>query len=383
MDGSNGSSWSPAPFLVKTYEMVDDPMTNSVVSWSLTGHSFVVWNPPEFARDLLPKYFKHNNFSSFIRQLNTYGFRKTDPDQWEFANDEFIRGQKHLLKNIYRRKPIHSHSGPGNVAPLTDSEREHFEKEIQQLKGEKVMLQSEVERRRHESQGYEHQLNSLRQILQNIDHRQRQLMISLAQLLEKPSTMEQPGFQSKKRRSTALHFLQGEGLENSGALSLPFMNLEQVEEIDSSLNFWEKFIHGVEAPAEGFHDFRLHPTRSPVITASSADSDNASRCCHMSASTSRDCNSSPELAASSTYLGSPEISSICIDLDSRLKPVGIDVNMSPTKTHVHRMPKDQEQDGAIPSVAAGLNDVFWQQFLTEAPGSSTAQEVKSEEDSGS
>lgn len=72
MDGSNGGSSSPAPFLVKTYEMVDDPMTNSVVSWSHTGHSFVVWNPPEFGRDLLPKYFKHNNFSSFIRQLNTY-----------------------------------------------------------------------------------------------------------------------------------------------------------------------------------------------------------------------------------------------------------------------------------------------------------------------
>ncbi|CAN1274094.1 Heat stress transcription factor B-4b [Linum perenne] len=62
----------PAPFLTKTYQLVDDPSTDHVVSWGEDDSTFVVWRPPEFARDLLPNYFKHNNFSSFVRQLNTY-----------------------------------------------------------------------------------------------------------------------------------------------------------------------------------------------------------------------------------------------------------------------------------------------------------------------
>ncbi|XP_022746200.1 heat stress transcription factor A-1e-like [Durio zibethinus] len=185
------------PFLSKTYDMVDDPSTNSVVSWSNSNNSFVVWKVPEFARDLLPKYFKHNNFSSFVRQLNTYGFRKIDPDRWEFANEGFLRGQKHLLKTISRRKPanVHNNEQPqaqrSSQGACVEVGKFGLEEEVERLKRDKNVLMQELVRLRQLQQATDNQLQTVGQRVQVMEQRQQQMMSFLAKAMQNPGILSQ------------------------------------------------------------------------------------------------------------------------------------------------------------------------------------------------
>ncbi|OQR86550.1 HSF-type DNA-binding [Achlya hypogyna] len=96
-------------FLLKTYEMLER-CPSSVAGWSSSGTSFVVRSKSEFETKVLPVYFKHRNFHSFVRQLNIYGFKKvrveTEADSkpsWEFLHPKFRRGSKRELNDIHRR----------------------------------------------------------------------------------------------------------------------------------------------------------------------------------------------------------------------------------------------------------------------------------------
>lgn len=76
-----------------------------MIGWTSSGDSFNIRQVGRFTEEVLPRYFKHRNFSSFIRQLNMYGFRKTrHPDGDNvYMHEHFRAGHRQLLRHINRR----------------------------------------------------------------------------------------------------------------------------------------------------------------------------------------------------------------------------------------------------------------------------------------
>ena len=92
-------------FLLKLYQILENDEYKDIIHWGEDGTYFVVQNLHDFTENILSKYYKHNNFSSFIRQLNMYDFhkRKSNSNEHIFEHKNFIRGKKELLKLIKRK----------------------------------------------------------------------------------------------------------------------------------------------------------------------------------------------------------------------------------------------------------------------------------------
>ncbi|KAB1221547.1 Heat stress transcription factor A-4c [Morella rubra] len=121
--------------------------------------------------------------------------------------------------------------------------------------------------------------------------------------------------------------------------------MEPLEHLESSLLFWENIVHDVDQ-------------------------------------TCGKVNSNMELDESTTSAESPPISCRQPIVDIRPKSPGIDMNSEPSTAAAPESFQTiaSKETAAVnaTTVPTGVNDVFWEQFLTENPGSSDAQEIQSE-----
>lgn len=115
------------------------------------------------------------------------GFRKIDPERWEFANEDFIKDQKHFLKNIHRRKPIHSHSLPQAQGSAVDPERAALDEEIERLSREKLALEANVIRSNQQRSAAKLQFEDLKQRVDSMEQRQTKLLTFLEKALQNPT----------------------------------------------------------------------------------------------------------------------------------------------------------------------------------------------------
>lgn len=111
---------------------LDESKNTDLIRWSDKGDSFVVLDEDEFAKTLIPELFKHNNYASFVRQLNMYGFHKRvglsdnsmkaserkNKSPSEYYNPYFKRGHPNLLWLINKPK------GGGGKKAAKSSKRE-------------------------------------------------------------------------------------------------------------------------------------------------------------------------------------------------------------------------------------------------------------------
>ncbi|KAL7990213.1 hypothetical protein Chor_010567 [Crotalus horridus] len=151
--GGGAGSNVPA-FLTKLWTLVEDPDTDALICWSPSGNSFHVFDQGQFAKEVLPKYFKHNNMASFVRQLNMYGFRKVihieqgglvkpEKDDTEFQHPYFLRGQEHLLENIKRKVTNVSSIKNEDIKVRQDSMTQLLT-DVQLMKGKQESMDSKL-----------------------------------------------------------------------------------------------------------------------------------------------------------------------------------------------------------------------------------------------
>lgn len=142
-------------------------------------------------------YFAHNLV--FLKQSCVQGFRKIDTDKWEFFNEAFQRGKRHLLQNIQRRRSTQSQQVGSYIGPCTDSGKSGVEVEIEKLRKERSMLMQEVVDLQQQQRTTVHHAGEVNQRLQSAEQRQKQMVSFLAKLFQNPAFLARLKLEKEQR----------------------------------------------------------------------------------------------------------------------------------------------------------------------------------------
>ena len=126
---------SVSSFLVNLHLLVSDASSDHIVRWSAEDNTFLVIDQEMFTDQVLPQYLRHTNFTSFVRMLNLYEFKKTLTRKGHmkaFYHPSFQMDRKDLLSHIKRRtrksktKKVQGMLGNKRVAPDDPGDKDSF-----------------------------------------------------------------------------------------------------------------------------------------------------------------------------------------------------------------------------------------------------------------
>lgn len=131
------------------------------------------------------------------------GFRKIDTDKWEFANEDFQRGKRHLLKNIHRRKSSQVSQVGHHVGPSVEMGKSGVEGELEKLRKDKSLLMQEVMQLRHEHHVTAQLVDTMNQQLLAAEQKQKQMVLFFAKVFQNPVFLDHLQSQKEQREGTS------------------------------------------------------------------------------------------------------------------------------------------------------------------------------------
>ncbi|CAD8120933.1 unnamed protein product [Paramecium sonneborni] len=136
-------------FLMKLYEILESEQ--AAICWNKEGTTFQIQDPAYLTDQILPQYFKHRNYQSFLRQLNMYGFKKLKNKQGksEFQHQQFRKGVKNNLPKIKRRNQEDIKQSLETLTKEFQSEsylneHEKMRKQLMQIQSDQQRLLQEI-----------------------------------------------------------------------------------------------------------------------------------------------------------------------------------------------------------------------------------------------